>query len=131
MHISAHKKKHFKLKRPVSTFRIQMRPIFKNGALFKTHMRIFFQSYELFCINSAFFLISVPECTNHIEKEEKDTKKAGNSCNINELFSCGENQVCVQLEPENDMGLCQCLQGYDKQDDGVIIIITYFYRFST
>merc|ERR1719232_839023 len=62
--------------------------------------------------------IPVPECTNHIEKEEKDTKKAGNSCNINELFSCGENQVCVQLEPENDMGLCQCLQGYDKQDDG-------------
>lgn len=35
------------------------------------------------------------------------------------MFSCGDNQVCVQLESDNNMGRCQCLQGYDKQDDGV------------
>jgi len=61
--------------------------------------------------------IPVPDCNNEIKSDE-DLKKAGSMCNINELFSCGENQVCVQLEPENNMGRCQCLQGYDKQDDG-------------
>ena len=67
------------------------------------------------------FSIAVPECSNRIQSANEDLKKAGDVCNINELFSCGENQVCVQLQPDNNMGQCQCLQGYDKQDDGVII----------
>jgi len=62
--------------------------------------------------------IPVPECSNRIQSADEDLKKAGDVCNINELFSCGENQVCVQLQPDNNMGQCQCLQGYDKQDDG-------------
>ena len=65
--------------------------------------------------------VTVPECSNRIQSADEDLKKAGDVCNINELFSCGENQVCVQLQPDNNMGQCQCLQGYDKQDDGVII----------
>jgi len=62
--------------------------------------------------------IPVPKCTNHIKNEGEDLKKADSFCNINELFSCGENQVCVQLQPDQNMGRCQCLQGYDKQNDG-------------
>ena len=71
--------------------------------------------------NYLIFSIAVPECSNRIQSADEDLKKAGDVCNINELFSCGENQVCVQLQPDNNMGQCQCLQGYDKQDDGVII----------
>ena len=67
------------------------------------------------------FSLTVPECSNRIQSADEDLKKAGDVCNINELFSCSENQVCVQLQPDNNMGQCQCLQGYDKQDDGVII----------
>ena len=69
-----------------------------------------------------FILFSVPQCNNNIKSADDDlNKKAGDLCNINEMFSCGENQVCLQLQPDNNMGQCQCLQGYDKQDDGVII----------
>jgi len=63
--------------------------------------------------------IPVPQCNNNIKSADDDlNKKAGDLCNINEMFSCGENQVCLQLQPDNNMGRCQCLQGYDKQDDG-------------
>ena len=74
---------------------------------------------KLFCIPalyiSIFFfsLISVPQCSNQITTESDDL------CSINELFSCGENQICVQLEADQNMGECQCKQGFDKQDDGV------------
>ena len=71
--------------------------------------------------NNSIFYFTVPECSNRIQSADEDLKKAGDVCNINELFSCSENQVCVQLQPDNNMGQCQCLQGYDKQDDGVII----------
>ena len=71
-----------------------------------------------------FIYLAVPECTNHIDQgindgEDDDDLKESSYCNINELYGCGENQVCVQLEPENNRGQCQCLQGFDKQDDGV------------
>ena len=65
------------------------------------------------CIFQSFFLISVPQCSNQITTESDDL------CSINELFSCGENQICVQLEADQNMGECQCKQGFDKQDDGV------------
>ena len=83
------------------------------------YLLLFIRKVDL--LTSYFLFFSVPECSNQIKSAEEDLKKAGSMCNINELFSCGENQVCVQLEPDNNMGRCQCLQGYDKQDDGVII----------
>jgi len=62
--------------------------------------------------------IPVPKCTNQIA----DLKPAADSfCNINELFGCGDNQICVQLHPDDNMGRCQCLQGFDKQDDGTCL----------
>ena len=67
-----------------------------------------------------FSLFPVPKCTNQIA----DLKPAADSfCNINELFGCGDNQICVQLHPDDNMGRCQCLQGFDKQDDGVSELI--------
>ena len=78
-----------------------------------------------------FFYFTVPECSNRIQSADEDLKKAGDVCNINELFSCSENQVCVQLQPDNNMGQCQCLQGYDKQDDGVIISFDNYTRSTT
>ena len=70
-------------------------------------------SIVFFNIFFLFLLISVPQCSNQITTESDDL------CSINELFSCGENQICVQLEADQNMGECQCKQGFDKQDDGV------------
>jgi len=61
--------------------------------------------------------IPVPDCPNTIEDKD-DLKKAGSYCQINELFGCGENQACIQLDPDNNRGKCECLQGFDKQSDG-------------
>ena len=68
-----------------------------------------------------FFFISVPPCTNHIttDEEHNSSEDLTEYCNINELFSCGDNQVCVQLNSDDNAGQCQCKQGFDKQDDGV------------
>jgi len=59
--------------------------------------------------------VPVPQCSNQITTESDDL------CSINELFSCGENQICVQLEADQNMGECQCKQGFDKQDDGTCL----------
>ena len=97
----------------------------KNRKNSKTH-KIYQHTYNYFI-----FSIAVPECSNGIQSADEDLKKAGDVCNINELFSCSENQVCVQLQPDNNMGQCQCLQGYDKQDDGVIISFDNYTRSTT
>lgn len=66
--------------------------------------------------------VPVPPCTNHITTEEhKSTEDLTEYCNINELFSCGEHQVCIQLSSDDTAGQCQCKQGYDKQDDGTCL----------
>lgn len=62
--------------------------------------------------------VPVPQCSNQITTESTDDLY----CNINELFSCGENQVCVQLEALHpNLGQCQCKQGFDKQADGTCL----------
>ena len=77
----------------------------------------------IYVINKLFFIVSVPQCSNQITTESTDDLY----CNINELFSCGENQVCVQLEALHpNLGQCQCKQGFDKQADGVR---NYYYYF--
>ena len=80
-------------------------------------------SIVFFNIFFLFLLISVPQCSNQITTESDDL------CSINELFSCGENQICVQLEADQNMGECQCKQGFDKQDDGVRLRINYIFWF--
>ena len=82
-------------------------------------------SIVFFNIFFLFLLISVPQCSNQITTESDDL------CSINELFSCGENQICVQLEADQNMGECQCKQGFDKQDDGVRFLCEIVGAFSS
>lgn len=67
--------------------------------------------------------VPVPPCTNHIttDEEHNSSEDLTEYCNINELFSCGDNQVCVQLNSDDNAGQCQCKQGFDKQDDGTCL----------
>ena len=59
--------------------------------------------------------LAVPECSNHVSTGIK----TNSVCSINELNSCGLNQVCIQQEDSSDVGLCECLTGYVRQSDGV------------
>lgn len=63
--------------------------------------------------------IPVPECSNHVEEEK--TIKANSVCNINEISSCGQDQICVQASTGRPLGHCQCRQGYSLQDDGTCL----------
>lgn len=60
-------------------------------------------------------LLAVPECSNHVSTGIK----TNSVCSVNELNSCGLNQVCIQEDDNSDVGLCECLTGYVRQSDGV------------
>ena len=51
----------------------------------------------------------------------KEAVAVNTVCSINDLGACGRNQACVQVEGSADQqqGLCECLAGFAKQDDGV------------
>ena len=67
------------------------------------------------------FLFLVPECSSDdAASKTKAVIKANSAvCSMKELNACGPNQVCVQDRDETDLGVCECMQGFVVQDDGV------------
>ncbi len=46
-------------------------------------------------------------------------KTVNTVCRVSRLDECGDNQMCVQQQDHPDLGLCECLPGFDLQDDEV------------
>lgn len=62
-------------------------------------------------------LASVPECTNHVEEDVYP--KVDSTCSMSDLAACGPNQSCVQQAVGSQVGLCECLPGFVRLQDGV------------
>ena len=65
-------------------------------------------------------LAAVPDCSSDHPTSRPAIVKANSAvCSMKELDVCGPNQLCVQGSPGEDYGICECMQGYVEQDDGV------------
>ncbi len=66
----------------------------------------------------------VPKCSPSDASSDSaagaSSRKTVNTvCRVSRLDECGDNQMCVQQQDHPDLGLCECLPGFDLQDDEV------------
>ncbi|XP_040564665.1 uncharacterized protein [Lepeophtheirus salmonis] len=60
--------------------------------------------------------IPVLSCPEKMESSSSNNNNNpptyGAQCNINDLFNCGPNRICVQTEPSSTSGVCKCRRGF-------------------
>lgn len=66
----------------------------------------------------------MPECkTSSPPPLPQEAVSVNTVCSVTDLGACGRNQACVQEEgssgQQHQQGLCECLAGFARQDDGV------------
>ena len=67
-----------------------------------------------------FVLRSVPKCTPEDSKAlSGGLKRVDSVCSMSALDDCGEGMACQQQQQGGDVGLCECLPGYERRQDGV------------